>query len=196
MPTGYTASVQDGTVTTLPDFTMRCARAMGALIMMRDSATDAEVPERFEPSDHSVKAKRKAEARIVELREMSEEEKVAAWRDARTEAERYRTEYQEKKVADRLRYNDMLALVRGWEPPTADHVGLKTFMVEQLTGSVDFDCGGDYLPDVPTYDLQDWWQEQISKARRDVEYHTVEDRKERERTESRNRWVSELRASL
>lgn len=36
MPTGYTASVQEGKVTEFRDFAMECARAFGALVMMRD----------------------------------------------------------------------------------------------------------------------------------------------------------------
>ena len=38
----------------------------------------------------------------------------------------------------------MLALVEAWVPPSGEHVNLKTFMAEQITESLQFDCGGDY----------------------------------------------------
>lgn len=49
MPTGYTASVADGTTTTLRAFALQCARAFGATVTMRDDPMSAEIPERFEP---------------------------------------------------------------------------------------------------------------------------------------------------
>jgi len=36
MPTGYTADLNDGKQVTFQEFTMKCARAFGALIEMRD----------------------------------------------------------------------------------------------------------------------------------------------------------------
>ncbi len=41
-----------------------------------------------------------------------------------------------------------------------------------------------------------WLEEQKAKATKDLAYHTDERRKEIERTESRNRWLSDLRVSL
>ena len=43
MPTGYTADIQDGKITTLREYALSCARAFGALIMMRDDPHDAPI---------------------------------------------------------------------------------------------------------------------------------------------------------
>ncbi len=48
MPTGYTAAIKDGI--TFKQFALTCARAMGALIMMRDEPSGAEIPAAFPPS--------------------------------------------------------------------------------------------------------------------------------------------------
>ena len=50
MPTGYTAYVQDGVITEFADFAMKCARAFGALIDMRDESLDAEIRVQREPN--------------------------------------------------------------------------------------------------------------------------------------------------
>ena len=47
MPTGYTAPIKDGI--SFNDFMWGCARAFGALIMMRDDPPGTPIPERFEP---------------------------------------------------------------------------------------------------------------------------------------------------
>ena len=50
MPTEYTDAIADGI--SFNDFMMKCARGMGALIMMSDEPSDAPILEQFEPSDY------------------------------------------------------------------------------------------------------------------------------------------------
>jgi hypothetical protein len=76
MTTGYTAAIANDI--TFNDFAMRCARAMGALVMMRDEPFDAPIPERFEPSDYHIKKIADASARLLELQAMSEIEAIAS----------------------------------------------------------------------------------------------------------------------
>ncbi len=59
MPTGYTAAVQNGTVTRFADFAMNCARAFGALVELRDEM-DAPIPDTFKPSTHHSESLKKA----------------------------------------------------------------------------------------------------------------------------------------
>jgi hypothetical protein len=49
MPTGYTDCVRSGEVTEFADFAMKCARAFGACIEMRDEPSGTPIPEAFEP---------------------------------------------------------------------------------------------------------------------------------------------------
>jgi len=198
MPTGYTAGVQNGTVADFKTFAMQCARAFGALIDMRDSPADAPIPEEQKPSEYHVEAIAKAEGNLAELRNMGLEERAAAWRAARTAAELRRDEYRAERVQQEERYRAMLAEARAWSPPTAEHQGLKDFMVKQLSESIEFDCRPPHYD--PTSSVGDspleWWDSQIAAVQRDIEYHREEDAKERLRVAGRNRWVNELRRSL
>lgn len=195
MPTGYTHAVQTGEVADFETFALQCARAMGALIMMRDELMGAPIPERFEPSTYHRRELEKAEARLLELRSMTPDEVRAAWREKREEAGRRRQEYRERKQVEESRYRAMLAEVEAWEPPTDEHAGLKSFMAEQLRESIRFDCG-DWLPDADLPAADEWFRAEVEKAEQDIERHRSEDRKERERTEARNRWIQQLRDSL
>lgn len=120
---------------------------------------------------------------------------------AKTEYAHEVVEY-EKRVEEmnelRRKYSDMLAKVQGWKAPSVDHVGLKEFMVQQITQSIDFDCDTRYYrkhsPELKTG--EEWLTAKAKKALRDIDYHTQEQAKEEERTSARNLWLKQLRTSL
>jgi hypothetical protein len=196
MPSGYTAQVQDGTITEFSDFAMSCARAFGALITMRDDPADAPIPEKFEPStsyyDGALERARKTLAEVeVMTPEQCDKEAAAQHRDA---LEDRRKRCAEKDVV-RERYTAMLAKVEAWEPPSSEHVEMKSFMAKQLRDSIDWDCKV-YGDDPKPITGADWRAFQLTEARRTIKYNEAERAKEIERVEGRSRWVRQLRASL
>ena len=195
MPTGYTAAVADGTITDLCTFALRCARGMGALIAMRDEPHDAPIPAAFEPQTrYHDEALVRLRAELDQLNGASPAEHAWHEKARRAEAEAYRAKYAANNAAQKSRYEAMIAKVRAW---TGAPEGLKEFMLEQLQQSVQFDCGGDYLPAVPEEVEPAEWQA-LNKARilKDIAYHEGERAKEITRTQERNKWLSQLRASL
>lgn len=195
MPTGYTSELYDGKEQSFHEFVLSCARNFGALIEMRDEPLDAPIPDAFTPSDYHVTALAKAQAEYDRLIGMSDDE-------ATVEANRLADEWDAKladqeatRVARKARYEAMLSDVQAWRPPTSEHKGLKDFMIEQLTESIRFDCSTYEYPS-PTRDGGDWRYEALAKARRDIEYHTVEHAKDVFRAAERTAWVRALRESL
>ncbi len=195
MPTGYTHAVQTGEVVSLRDFAMQCARNFGALILMRDEPSDAEIPDRFEPNT-SYSDDGLAEAEKILAAE-------ASWTDAdcgahadadyRAAFDSYR-ERESERYAQKVRYENMIHKVEKWKPRESVS-GLKDFMLEQLRQSVKFDC--DHQPDRPVRLTGQKWRElQLEKASRDLAYHTTHRDEEIERTKGRNEWLADLRASL
>ena len=62
MPTGYTAMLTEEKEITFEDFALKCARAFGALIEMRDESLDAKIPEEFKVTEyHTVELNRAIE---------------------------------------------------------------------------------------------------------------------------------------
>jgi hypothetical protein len=195
MPTGYTADVVDGKIVSLRDFALLCARGMGALITMRDDPFDAPIPERFEPSDYHTQKLEAVRAERQRLYNMTNAEAEAAARAEFDEKVAAKAQWEAGKVETRNRYNAMIAKVVQWEGAPE---GLKEFMLEQLRSGRDFDC-----PDRDTYWDEpvektgaEWRGDRLAKVQREIEYHAVEGAKERERTEGRNAWIAQLRASL
>src|SRR5690242_16095032 len=110
MPTGYTSELQERDQL-FAEFVWRCARAFGALIMMREERMDAPVPERFEVDAYYVESLAKARARMVELKGTS-----ALGADALAAADydtalKYYAESCARTAATRDRYGRMLAQV-------------------------------------------------------------------------------------
>lgn len=195
MPTGYTADVQKGI--TFKQFAMNCARAMGALVMMRDEPSGAEIPEAFPPSTYNRDQLPRLRDELGKLRAMNVAEiEAAAADDFKKQTASYQERMQQREDL-RVKYQAILDEVNAWTPPTPEHEGFKQFMQEQLTGSIKFDCDlGKFDTEPAPVDPQQWIELQLQSVLRDIEYNTKADAEEVERTQKRNDWISALRTSL
>ena len=194
MPTGYTAALCDGEMS-FEDFVWRLARGMGAFVMMRDDPLDAKIPERFEPSDYSLKAVTADAKELSRVEAMTSAETGEA---ALTEYRKTKQDFDEANkrtdvVRDRLLR--MRSKVADWKPPTPGHQSFKNFMIEQLDSTIRFD--GNTFLSVPLQKSGGQWRnDKIEQLKHDIEYHTKHYAEEVERTEDRNRWIADLRSSL
>jgi hypothetical protein len=177
MPTGYTAGVQDGTITDFRTFALRCARAFDATIMQR-----------VEP--FYVKNVEEARARVAELSAMTDAEAEAAHQRALN----HYVERQYQNDVEQARYRVMIESVEAWTPPTPDHQGLKDFMLKQLRESKAFD---DYAPKEPVCMTgRAWLAREISLAARHLEQAEQSLADEERRAAESIAWVRALYDSL
>lgn len=193
MPTGYTAAIKDGI--TFEQYALNCARAFGALIMMRDEPSDTPIPESFSPSEYHTEALQSVSDRLAQVRLMSPADADSAAQAEYAEALRVSNARRTEKQELRSKYDAMLAKVIAWQAPTADHVEYKTFMEKQILDSIEWDCR-DYNDEPVLQSGAAWLADTIAQLEKNVAYHTREDAKERERTNSRNGWVKALRDSF
>lgn len=196
MPTGYTAGVADGSITSFKQFALQCARGFGACIEMRDDPIDASIPEEFKATSYYAEKLADAQARLANLEKMTDRDvSRAADADFEEEMASYR-----KTVADndakKARYAVMLAQATAWMPPTPDHAPLKQFMIEQITQSITWDCGLGWLT-LPVRKTEAGWRAAaIADAQRDVARYGKLHREEIEGVSKRNAWIKALRQSL
>lgn len=194
MPTGYTAALYDGKPQSFEEFLFTCARAFGALVIMRDDPLDAPFPDEFKPSDYHAKALQLAEADLADLKSLSSEEIEERWKREDAARQERNQSNTEKCNARAVRYDEMLTAAEEWTPPTPDHSELKAFMIDQLKQSIDFDCKVFLIEGFST--AEDWYADAVKDAERRLSYHTIENQKELDRTRSRNEWIKALRESL
>lgn len=194
MPTGYTAAIKDGI--SFEQFATSCARAFGALVMMRDEPGNAPIPDRFEPSDFYQK---NMESKRAELDRLMAFTTTDIEREAEAEYQAELAEHERcLRDASNLReaYEAMLAKAKAWTPPTSEHVGLRDFMVEQITQSISLDCDTSYYKAPERIVPAQWIADKIADARESLARYENEHRKEVELTEVRNQWLRALRDSL
>jgi hypothetical protein len=195
MPTEYTATLMEKGQT-FPDFVLLCARAMGATIMLRDEPLDAPIPE-FQPSYYNAKQLEESKAELARLLAMTDEEKIFFGQSKKDAVIERNEKYIADQQAENVRLIEMRDKVKAWQPPTSDHDGLKKFMLEQLEISMNsVDYHEREIIAAKKLFASDYYNEVVAEVQRHIEYYTEEDRKERERTDARNRWVRELKASI
>lgn len=194
MPTGYTAAIADGL--TFEQFAMQCSRAFGALVTMRDEPTDAPIPDHIAPESYYQEW---LEREHVELNRLLSFTEADIEREAEAEYQRQVEAHAErmKTAADlRAKYESMLASVNAWAPPTAEHQGLKDFMIQQITESIRFDCNTSYDEPPQRKAPAKWIADKLEHVRGNLALYESENRKEVERAASRTAWIQALRASL
>lgn len=199
MPTGYTAMLEEENNPSFRDFAMRCARAFGVLVTMRDEPLDKEIPEEFKPNSYHLQAIRKATSDQSKIKNMTKEECLVEATKAKSNEVRYYSDLLAKQYVLIGRYKAMCAQIKAWTPPTKDHEGLKEFMLEQLDVS---------WPDVEYYerelqraenitiDAAQWNKAAIERLEIEIKHHTKENEIEIERAQKRTEWLRKLRESL
>ena len=203
MPTGYTAGILDGKITTFPQFAKQCMRAFGATIHMRDDDMDAEFQERT-PSDYHTKEIAKAKQSLKDAEVLSDEVIIANKKKELEESKQYHIKSIEKAKIDTKNMNAILKEVNAWQPPTSEHTGIKDFMADQIVKTIDFDCKTKYHDEglakveleLLTLNAKSIREEMIAKAKKDFEHHTKEYNADAERCEKSNQWVSDFINSL
>jgi hypothetical protein len=203
MPTGYTAGILDGKITTFPQFAKQCMRAFGATIHMRDDDMDVEYTPRT-PSDYHTKEIEKAKQLLKDAEALPDETIVANKKAQLEESKKYHIESIEKAKIGAKSMNDILKDVRKWQPPTTEHNGLKDFMIDQIVKTIDFDCKTDYHDEnlakieleLLSLNATEIRKEMKAKAKKDFEYHTKEYNADVQRCEQSNQWVTDLIDSL
>lgn len=195
MPTYYTDKIRPEGGVTFEEFVMNCARAMGACITLRDEPGGGEkIPERFEAHPYSMNELTKARERLRDLVRMTVDEVTSECSRVHSEeVGRIRLRNMERDE-QRKAYEAMLSKVRSWKPPTAQHEGLRNFMVQQITESIDFDCRKQEEPVCPP--PSEWHEKEVSECHRLIGYHAAEHAKEVARAADRTEWVRALRLSL
>ena len=191
MPTGYTADIAQGIG--FDQFVWNCARAFGALIMLRDEPAGAAIPERFEPSTSYQKWIGEARAEVARLEALTGDEigiaaagayevALASWRKREAGAD-----------ALRAKYEAMLAKVLEWKPNPM-HESLQQFMADQIRESIRFDCSGSTQP--VQQEAAAWLAGQLEHHRRMLGRYEQMHLEEVARTEERNQWLKVLRESV
>lgn len=198
MPTGYTANIEDGI--SFNEFILKCAKAFGACISMRDDPLDTPIPEKFEPSNYYKERIKESKENLNKLQQMSLSDAFLESQKEYSDSIKYNKNSIKKKKDLLNKYNKMLDNVVKWIPPSNDHIELKNFMTQQINDSIKFDCNIEYyereLKNLKLLSGKDWLKKRIKIVEEDIIYFTKEYEKELKNFNGKNLWVKQLRDSL
>jgi len=195
MPTGYTVCVEKGA--SFREFALRCARGMGACLTLRDEPLDKPLPTKIVPSDYHARGIVEAEKDLAELKSMTDEAVSLKCRYEYDKALLDKEEGVRENLALRNKYMAMKAAVNEWIPPSKEHLGLKTLMLEQLRTSMEFDCSN-YCANqvIRLKTVQEWRTARMDEILRNLGYHGIENQKAIDRASGATTWLRRLVASL
>ena len=194
MPTGYTAQVADGTITTLKDYALKCARAFGALASLRDTPLSEPLVERLEPDPYYKEDMVESMADLKNFKSLNDKElQVLHKQEYSNDIDSYEKRLK-KTQEEQDRYKRMLREVNEYVALSSDHIALKEFMKSQLEDSIKYDS---YKPSKPKLQgFEEWKQDRMRALEQKVDYSSKAYNKELERTSKNNLWLQQLRTSL
>lgn len=197
MPTYYTNLIQKGI--SFEDFVMACTRNFGATLDMKDSPNDAKLPEEFEYDDMYLKDCYNSIRKFQRLLKLSYKE--CDERAKKEHMSNVKRLYERIKRLSKIKkqYLAMLDKVKNWNPPTEDHISLKDFMIEQIEGSIKFDCNIESTKEdlnKPMLTGKEWKETKLKHIAQHIIFESEHMKKELHRVTSCNRWLQQVRDSL
>ena len=198
MPTGYTAGIESGKITTGKEFLMLCARAFGACMEMRDEPLTVPIPKEFGVSPYYQYMVAETCEKIAKLKMMPQEEILSEIeKEEREEAERY---LRNRKVNQEQedRYSKIVYEVKKWNPPSPEHAELKEFALNQIKISRNT-CDTDKWVESrirPKKTPEEWLATKIADLEEDLIFYDAKWKEEVDRVKRNNEWLAKLWGSL
>ena len=203
MPTGYTAYIEDGDITTGKEFLKLCTRAFGVAIDQKDDPLSVPTKTKFEPSQYYINQYNAA---------------CDALRDAKSinfnEAKLRLSARHHKKVEDckkcvekysdlRNKYLKVRREVEAWTPPTSEHKGLKKFALEQIDMCIpseesihEFINKSKEPLDLSNETITEFIEDNIAQCKSNVAYYKKSMNAEYERVHEKQEWMDKFLKSL
>lgn len=202
MPTGYTAFIQDGDITTGKDFLRLCLRNFGMAINMRDEPLSKPVLTQFEPNPYYKKDYEETVEIRNKYRKMTfEEAKKELIEKHKKDIESARKSL-DKYIAEDERYMKVRDEIEKWIPPTSEHENIKKFALNQIDISLNTDireyCNKELsknldVSDEEVYsymnDINEFYENDVARA-----YKRWQE--ELKRTADKNMWMKQFLDSL
>lgn len=196
MPTGYTSDIYEGKEISAKKYILKCARAFGANVTIREEGLDFEIPI-YEPNDFHLKNIERTKLNIEKLSSKTDEEIEKEINDNYEKRLKENQESIQKKLELEKRYTKILEDVRNWNPPTDEHINLKEYAINQLLDSINHDCDTRYYEqEIEKESVAEYRISKLKYLTEDLERSIESHKKEVENVNKRNEWNRLLKESL
>lgn len=199
MPSGYTEGILSGTINDLNDFIWMCARGFGAFITQKDNID--------EPPILKEKPNPYYKNKIKQL--LNEQQKYNEYTDDDWQNEYLKyIEDQLKDIDDNIKekieskekYENILNQVKEWIPPNENFHKLKSFMINQIEESIDFDCNTSFWQErknkISNLKLEQYKRNVLNDINESLILNKEYYDEEVQRVKERNQWKQQLIESI
>lgn len=199
MPSGYTEGILSGTINDLNDFIWMCARGFGAFITQKDNID--------EPPILKEKPNPYYKNKIKQL--LNEQQKYNEYTDNDWQKEYFKyIEDQLKdidnnikeKIESKEKYENILNQVKEWIPPNENFHKLKSFMINQIEESIDFDCDTSFWQErknkISNLKLEQYKRNVLNDINESLISNKEYYDEEVQRVKERNQWKQQLIESI
>lgn len=192
--TGYTYRlVQENQ--TFKSFAMTCARAF--IPFMREAPLEAPIPESIPMDAYYSKSYEEAKKELAKIRKLTREQQIQYGRRGLRKLIAYNKKRSAAEADERKILNDMREMVSKWNPPSPNHVRLKTFMLEQIGDpQIDEDYYLGQIADYLAYDPLTYYKEALDSAKQRVQRRAEDLKQHKRNIKELNLWLKQLRKSL
>lgn len=146
MPTCYTDDISRGENVTFEMFANHCLRNFGIYTRFPEEYQNYnkryEIPDKLYPHDYHKRQLADAQKKYDETikHHQTIDELNSEYDEYVKETKIQNEKHKSDAALRRERYEAMLEKVCKWIPPTEEHKGIKTFMLQQLNDSIQSDC--------------------------------------------------------
>lgn len=199
MPSGYTEGILSGTINDLNDFIWMCARGFGAFITQKDNID--------EPPILKEKPNPYYKNKIKQL--LNEQQKYNEYTDNDWQSTYLKyIEDQLKdidnnikeKIESKEKYENILNQVKEWIPPNENFHKLKSFMINQIEESIDFDCDTSFWQErknkISNLKLEQYKRNVLNDINESLILNKEYYDEEVQRVKERNQWKQQLIESI
>ena len=173
-------------------FVWRCARGLRGAHSMRPTFDDP-LPLTVTPDRYYDDSLLDAQKELGAFESLTPDQIRQHHADAYQSSLALHDSHNRKYAVERKRLETMLGDVECWTPPTAEHEGLKDFMVKQLEEAIDWthDSAWSFEESV-----EKWEVDRLDYLRDRVMRFATALKRQRERAKERSRWLQDLHASV
>lgn len=201
--TGYTASIDDRSITNGKDFLKLCIRAFGVCIDQREDSLKTPLVTEFKPDEYYTRQKDEAVNRYENLKNTSIEDYYIRKIEQIKQSKEDNIKKYENKKLERQLYLKIKSEVESWVPPTEEYEAIKQFALEQISAGIPTEeeimeyklkaeSDLNYTMDKACQD----YEIELSDLKDDIEYYEKKCREEVERCNSRNEFMKQFLDSL
>lgn len=203
MPTGYTAYIEDGDITTGKEFLKLCTRAFGIAIDLKDEPLSVPTPTHFEPDTYYKERYKKALEDFNEANNLTFDNAKIQMKTAYEKRISDYKSWAEKESLMNEKYAKVRKEVEEWIPPTEEHQSLKKFALEQIDMCITKqEYIDEYLEkskevfDDSNESVEKYISDNIQYCKDSLDRAYKSWKEELERTEKKNIWIKKFLESI